>query len=571
MPMLMPDVSSWVLLCFVAAVILLTDRFPAKDEYTLNARAGRTVCAAAVVLGCAARLWRLAALPAGLSAEEALVAVQARSLWQTGGFFGQGAFSAQIAQWSGESAGPLLPILTAPFVGLFGMRPWAVRLPLALLSCAALPAACGAGREVAGERGGRWMLIIYALSPIFIMTARLTAAASVSLALAPMALWCSLRALKDDGWTVPACALLGLLCWSQDLYFYLSPALIVLLTALVLCRRRDGRRLWLPLAAAALGLALCLPGVLTAFASRPGGVDIRLGPVLCPHLEPYDKSKTLLPSLAASKHPELPLLEKLWGILQAGIFQDIMHDNIAQGLFMPDGQTALYFFGVPLALLGAFSLFVRRLARRPEDPLRLALLFGFVTLACEVVIGSTGVLERYGATSVWDHSQMFPYTALLITAGLCRVERRGARGTAAMLAAYAVSFSLTLGWLFGGGYAEGANVYFPDFAEAVARAGELHRQTGEPLRVTASVYPHRAPDEAALIMSLYTQDADMRTAAGDPEAYGTVIWAEGQESPEEGAVSVVSTKELQGWMWDSAAFAYEEYGRYALLYPRQDP
>ncbi|MFR2020723.1 MAG: hypothetical protein ACLS6G_09570 [Christensenellales bacterium] len=43
-------------------------------------------------------------------------------------------------------------MLTAPFVGLFGMSKLTVRLPLALLSCAAMPAAYGLGEALSGGR-----------------------------------------------------------------------------------------------------------------------------------------------------------------------------------------------------------------------------------------------------------------------------------------------------------------------------------------------------------------------------------------------------------------------------------
>ena len=55
-----------------------------------------------------------------------------------------------------------------------GMNPWTVRLPLALLSCAAMPAAYGLGEAVSGRRAARWMLILYAVCPIFVLEARLT-------------------------------------------------------------------------------------------------------------------------------------------------------------------------------------------------------------------------------------------------------------------------------------------------------------------------------------------------------------------------------------------------------------
>ena len=44
-----------------------------------------------------------------------------------------------------------------------------MRLPLALLSCAAMPAAYGLGEALSGRRAARWMLTIAALCPIFVL------------------------------------------------------------------------------------------------------------------------------------------------------------------------------------------------------------------------------------------------------------------------------------------------------------------------------------------------------------------------------------------------------------------
>lgn len=139
----------WMLLAVVLVFAAIQQAGDGKKQ--MSDRTHRMVCCAALAVGVLVRLVKLSSLPAGISAEEALVGVQAKSLWQTGGFlFGQG-MTTQLAQWEGETTGPLLAALTAPLVGLFGMNPWTVRLPLALLSCAAMPAAYGLGEAVSGD------------------------------------------------------------------------------------------------------------------------------------------------------------------------------------------------------------------------------------------------------------------------------------------------------------------------------------------------------------------------------------------------------------------------------------
>ena len=147
--------DSLAFLAIAVAILFAAVQRGGDGARTMSEKTHRAICGAAIAAGVLVRLVRLTSLPAGISAEEALVGVQAKALWQTGGFFfGQG-LTTQLSQWAGETTGPLLAVLTAPFVGLFGMSKLTVRLPLALLSCAAMPAAYGLGEAFSGRRAAR--------------------------------------------------------------------------------------------------------------------------------------------------------------------------------------------------------------------------------------------------------------------------------------------------------------------------------------------------------------------------------------------------------------------------------
>lgn len=91
----------WMLLAVVLVFAAIQQAGDGKKQ--MSDRTHRMVCCAALAVGVLVRLVKLSSLPAGISAEEALVGVQAKSLWQTGGFlFGQG-LTTQLAQWEGET------------------------------------------------------------------------------------------------------------------------------------------------------------------------------------------------------------------------------------------------------------------------------------------------------------------------------------------------------------------------------------------------------------------------------------------------------------------------------------
>ncbi len=554
-------------LAFAAcALLLLSDRYGRTDGKDIPQKAHTAICALTVLLGCMARLVRLTSLPGGLSAEEALVAVQAKALWQTGHFVDARGFAAQLPQWTGEPAGPLLCVFTAPFAGIFGITGLTTRLPLALFSCLAMPAAYLTGTELSGRKAGRWFLLFWALSPFFVLTARLTAAASLSLCILPWALALAFRGLRKPGYLLPASVLMGLLTFTENLYFYLAPWLIILLAVAAL---RSGRRAGQVLPAAAAGLVICLPGILTAIACREAGADIDVGPLLFPHLEEYDKARNLFTMLKGKPHPDSVVFDKLWAVLTGGFFQNVMHSNISYTLFVTGGMTALGLFSVPLALAGALILLTQRIKGERFTPaVRLAVLFGCATLLAELFFGSVGEMEVNGTTSIWDHAQWFPYTALLAVAALCRVQEKNRWCARGFLAVFAVGFTAICLDLFGGGYAQNANVYFTDYREAVESGETIHAQSGAKLYVTSSVYPHLSPDEAARMMLYCMEDADLREVAVNPDKYGEIYWPEGEEEPEKGCIHVVLQREIRNWIWEDADFEYLPVGRFAVLKPR---
>ena len=218
--------DSLVFLAIAVAILFAAVQRGGDGARTMSEKTHRAICGAAIAAGVLVRLARLTSLPAGISAEEALVGVQAKALWQTGGFlFGQG-LTTQLSQWAGETTGPLLAVLTAPFVGLFGMSKLTVRLPLALLSCAAMPAAYGLGEALSGRRAARWMLLIAALCPIFVLEARMTCGSCAALYLLPIAL-----CLIARGVTKPAALYPGMIVLALTVTFCCMKTAIGLVTA----------------------------------------------------------------------------------------------------------------------------------------------------------------------------------------------------------------------------------------------------------------------------------------------------------------------------------------------------
>ncbi len=470
--------DSLVFLAIAVAILFAAVQRGGDGARTMSEKTHRAICGAAIAAGVLVRLARLTSLPAGISAEEALVGVQAKALWQTGGFlFGQG-LTTQLSQWAGETTGPLLAVLTAPFVGLFGMSKLTVRLPLALLSCAAMPAAYGLGEALSGRRAARWMLLIAALCPIFVLEARMTCGSCAALYLLPIALCLIARGVTKPAALYPGMIVLALTAYAQDMYFFIAPAAILAcaIIALIFGRRKRHAAI-----SGAIGLLLCVPAMLTAFVNLTGAEGMTLlGLIRIPRLEGFEK---------AFMAENWSVGDKLWAVLIGGAFQVLRHENIHQAMYTPDGMLALFMFSLPLMVQGALALFARwtdgrRAAREKAAVRAMVAATCAVTLAALVMFGSVGTLNTNGTTGLFDHSALILFDAVLMTAGLCTIERKNLQCAAAMVALMAVNFACLAVQLFGGSYQANANVYFPGFEQMAARAYSAERRRGNdvPLR-----------------------------------------------------------------------------------------
>lgn len=549
--------DSLVFLAIAVAILFAAVQRGGDGARTMTEKTHRAICGAAVAAGVLVRLARLTSLPAGISAEEALVGVQAKALWQTGGFlFGQG-LTTQLSQWAGETTGPLLAVLTAPFVGLFGMSKLTVRLPLALLSCAAMPAAYGLGEALSGRRAARWMLLIAALCPIFVLEARMTCGSCAALYLLPIALCLIARGVTKA--LYPGMIVLALTAYAQDMYFFIAPAAILACAIIALI---FGRRKRHAVISGVIGLLLCVPAMLTAFVNLTGAEGMTLlGLIRIPRLEGFEK---------AFMAENWSVGDKLWAVLIGGVFQVLRHENIHQAMYTPDGMLALFMFSLPLMVLGTLALFARwtdgrRAAREKAAARAMVAATCAVTLAALVMFGSVGTLNTNGTTGLFDHSALILFDAVLMTAGLCTIERKNLKCATAMGALMAVNFAWLAVQLFGGRYQANANVYFPGFEQMAARAAEIQAETGEKINVTGNIYPHIQPSDGAEMMFLYATDADMRTAEAERGTRYETIYVSDDMQPEADQIYLARADEISNW--DLEGFDYEESEGYALIYP----
>lgn len=561
-------IGTTAIFALACLIVFLTHARRKTAQPPLGEAAHRGICAGAFVCGCAARLLFLTSLPAGISAEEALLGVQAKALWQTGGFLFSGTLSTAVEQWAGSGSSILLAGITAPFVGLLGMTALSVRLPLALLSCMGMAAAYPLGRALGGRRAGRWCLILFALCPYFVLSARMAMGVQAAICLLPIALALLCCGVGRPALFYAGSAVLALLAYAQDLYMLISPAAIVVCAVIAAAYGLKKRH---ALGAAALGLAICLPAALSGLRSMAGAAEGELlGLVTLSAVPRFSPQNSLFAALGQQANRGAYLLLKMWAILEGGVFQEMTHSSIARAMFAPECLMILYNISLPLMLVGGFAMADRRArglraaqACRPGRALVIALCA--LTYIALVVFAREDVMSEMGTSTYFDFTTLFVFSALLMAAGLCSVERRSARGGLAMLLLLAASFALLCVHLFGGSFAGNATMYQDGIAEASRQAAQVQRETGTAVNVSCPPYHLANPGEGTEMLYLFGADLDTGEALqGRGTAYRT--FDPYRCEADDGQIYILSCDDEHEF--PTGRFDRTQFGSYVLLTPR---
>ena len=557
-------ITGWIFLIVTLCICIVCNHPKLKKPTEDSQKQQLFTCAVIFAAGCIVRILLLGSLPNGPTAEEALAAVQGKALWQTGHFLGSEHLTTLLPQWNGENAGPFLSIITAPFVGLFGINAYTARLPLVMLSILSMAAMYGIGKEMGGAVSGKYMLLIQALSPFFILSTRLTASANAAVFLLPISFYAVLRGFRQKGWLYVGAVLFACLAYTYDLYLFIAPLLIIgtMIISVVFKRFRIHS-----LFAAVIGLLLVSPAVLTVILNLSGGESYSLmGFIDIPKLEKFNKANWLGVRIMQSDNPYHVVMSQLWNaVFCGGIMQHIAHENINIAVIAPEGFYAFYMMGFPLMLLGGLEILRRRFAGNKafEDKGRGALILcgAAVTAVMILLFGSVGFLDFSGTTYCYDYSSFFFYDAVLIAVGLTQIERKSKKGRNILLGLVGINFGFLCFFLFGGEYTRAMNVSFPDYRDASEKAYSIQSETGSKVCFTDEVYPHISPDQASEVLYLYSANADMRNKDREYTAFYPPIFEE--LDPNE--IYIIQSKDAGNW--DLDAFEYYEYDRYAVAAP----
>ena len=190
-----------------------------------------------LLLGLGVRLWRFGAVPGGLNQDEAFAGYEAWALLSSGRDTAGYAFPVYLTAW-GSGMNALETYLMIPFIALFGLKVWAVRLPQLLIACLSLPCVYGVGRRSGGETAGLAALGLTALCPWHVLLSRWGLESNLAPGFLLFGLYFLLRGTQERRF-LP----LSALCCGLSLYCYATiwPVVPLILALELLSCLRGGK------------------------------------------------------------------------------------------------------------------------------------------------------------------------------------------------------------------------------------------------------------------------------------------------------------------------------------------
>ena len=325
-------------------------------------RMERIAAALLLILGAALRLCALGALPFGLNQDEASAGYEAFALLTAGIDRCGKSWPVLFISW-GSGQNVLMSYLAMPFIALFGLNEWTLRLPNAISGCLTLLVFWRMARFAGGRRFGLLALFLLVINPWHIMMSRWALESNLLPFFLMTGIWCTALARSRPWALVGASLCFGLGLYAYGTAFFFLP---VYLVCAVIWLRKD---LHPPsfCASMAMFFLLSLPIALCQLRDAMGMPEMRLLGMTLPRLTEGRQAATSVFGGGGGKTATENFRAFLEILRKGG-------DGLPWNALPFWRGGIFYFFGLPSAVLGIVRSILARKDHQTEAPLRFALL-----------------------------------------------------------------------------------------------------------------------------------------------------------------------------------------------------
>ena len=335
-----------------------------KKTYTIL-RSKETLAALLIILiGSALRLVLLGQYPAGLNQDEASSGYEAWALLHYG--MDRNGVTAPVLfiSW-GSGQNVLYSYLSMPFIALFGLNAFSVRLLAGLAGCASLPIFYLLAKKLRGGLFGLLALFVLAVNPWHIMLSRWALESNLLPFFLLLGIWFLVLSRERPWFLSISVGMFGISLYAYGTAFIFLPSFLVMSFALLV--KRKALR-WRPfLLAAVLFLVIALPISICNILNILHLGEIKILGVTLPALTQIRQKSTMSGGFSAA-------IQNLWAFLRLLYTQsDGLPWNSVKGFGL--------FYGVPglfVAALGFISLLYDLKKRKVSDS-EFFMLFAFLS------------------------------------------------------------------------------------------------------------------------------------------------------------------------------------------------
>lgn len=379
-----------------------------------------------LLLGIFNRVWRFGVVPGGINQDEAFAGYEAWALLNFGLDSSGHSFPVYLTAW-GSGMNALESYLMLPFIAVFGLEVWVIRLPQLIVSCLTLAAVFGIVRRLSGGRAALIALLLVAVCPWHIYLSRWGLESNLAPGFLTFGLYFFVRGLENPRFLPLAALMYGLSLYAYAVLWPILPILLLIMLCYGFYCRKLNPSPWLA-ASALILLALAAPLMLFLLVNYGLIPEFSIGPFSVPKLVMLRSSEISLSNIPANA-------KNLW---------ELFSQMVGRAPFDYDGSRGLFSIcTLPFFLFGLYRCIAALVAALRRRELKLEALLVFHLLAALLLGLLTAVNEtRFNCA----------YIPMLLVAavGLDRLVGLAKREwlVGLIFAAYLVHFGVFAGWYF---------------------------------------------------------------------------------------------------------------------------
>lgn len=344
-----------LLLCIVSMCKWLYDykfsQNPIKKERNINRKIYFIVFAAAFVVGVGTRIYTFGQAPGGLFFDEAMAAIDGKAIADYGTDHYGMKFPVYFEAWRNGHQSIMMGYLMAPLIKIFGLSKIVIRIPNLVIGIAGAIFLVLLAKDMFGMKVAAITALLVATNPWHFMVSRWALDCNMFPHFFIISLFLLNKGMKHKKWLYVSMAFFGLTMYCYGISIYIVPTFLVAFAIYALIKKYINIKELL--ISIAVYLLIAWPNILCIMVNFFKWDTISTPLFTIPRFYESQRQSDLL-FFAAEPLKQLCINAKeLFNYIILQKIDPTPHSSIA-------GFSTLYYFSIPLAILGIIQLFIQK-------------------------------------------------------------------------------------------------------------------------------------------------------------------------------------------------------------------